>query len=127
MDDYTIEGFNGLSSRHPLLAFAALIFLLSLTGIPLTAGFQAKFWVVAAATENGKSFWIVPAALLFAAVGAYYYFRVIQAMYFKPAAAEGSAPFDVSFSFRLLLILTILLILVLGVYPEILIGWIYHI
>lgn len=127
LEDFTIEGFNGLASRQPLLAFSALIFLLSLTGVPLTAGFQAKFWVIAAAVETGKSFWIVPVALLFAAVAAYYYFRVIQAMYFKPAPADATSLFEVSRPFQWLLAITALLVVLLGVYPEILIGWIYHI
>src|SRR6185437_11841907 len=44
LTDYSIEGFNGLGKRQPLLALASVIFLLSLTGIPLTAGFTAKFY-----------------------------------------------------------------------------------
>ena len=46
MKDYTIDGFNGLGKQQPLLAVTATIFLLSLTGIPLTAGFQSKFYYV---------------------------------------------------------------------------------
>lgn len=126
MEDFTIEGFNGLSARQPFLAFCALIFLLSLTGIPLTAGFQAKFWVLAAAVENGQHFWLVPVALLFAAIGAYYYFRVIQAMYFKPASSDSSIFPSLTTGFRIMLLVAVFLILLLGVYPEILIGWIYH-
>ncbi len=83
MNDYTIEGFNGLGKLQPVLAFSATIFLLSLTGIPLTAGFTAKFYMLLAALRNGHQLWLVIFAVICAAISAYYYFRVIQAMYFK--------------------------------------------
>ena len=83
MNDYTIEGFNGLGKQQPVLALTATIFLLSLTGIPLTAGFTAKFYMLMAAVKDGHQFWLVIFAVICAAISAYYYFRVIQAMYFK--------------------------------------------
>jgi len=126
MDDYTIDGFNGLSKREPVLAFSGLVFLLSLTGVPLTAGFQSKFWMLTAAVENGHNFWIVPLAIIFAAIGAYYYFRVIQAMYFKPADEKAGPLMDVTSGFRILLLIGVVIILLLGVYPELILGWIYH-
>lgn len=126
LKDYTIEGFNGLSKTQPLLAFAATIFLLSLTGIPLTAGFQGKFFMLLSAIENGKQLWLVIVAVVFAAISAYYYFRVIQAMYFKEANTETENAVDISGSFKFLLILTCILILVIGVYPELIVGWMYH-
>ena len=85
MEDYTIDGFNGLAKAQPIMALTATIFLLSLTGIPLTAGFQSKFFMLMAAIQNGHQIWIVVVAVLFAAISAYYYFRIIQAMYFKDA------------------------------------------
>ncbi len=125
MKDVTVEGFNGLGKTNPWLALCATICLLSLTGIPLTAGFQAKFYMLVAAVENGFHFWIVIVAVLFAAVSAYYYFRVIQAMYFRPPSAE---PFQIEAgpAFKGLLIITALLIIALGINPEWLIGWLYH-
>ena len=126
MNDYTIEGFNGLAKQHPVLAFTACIFLLSLTGIPLTAGFVSKFYMLMAAVENGQNIWLVIAAVIFAAISAYYYFRIIQAIYFKPAAAEVIASQDISIDFKLMLIISALLIIVLGIYPELLIQWLYH-
>jgi NADH-quinone oxidoreductase subunit N len=126
MSDYTIDGFNGLAKQHPVLGLSATIFLLSLTGIPLTAGFQAKFYMLLASVQNGQSFWLVIAAVLFAAISAYYYFRVIQAIYFKTADAEVIAKADISPAFNVLLILSVLLVILLGVYPEILIQWLYH-
>ena len=126
MKDYTIEGFNGLSKTQPVLAFTATIFLLSLTGIPLTAGFQGKFFMLLSAIENGKHIWLVIAAVVFAAISAYYYFRLIQAMYFKETVSETGNAEDITGSFKFLLILTGVLIIIIGVYPELIIGWIYH-
>ncbi|MEI2750767.1 MAG: NADH-quinone oxidoreductase subunit N [Ferruginibacter sp.] len=126
MDDYTIDGFNGLAKQQPVLALTATIFLLSLTGVPLTAGFQSKFFMLMAAVENGHHFWLVIVAVLFAAISAYYYFRVIQAMYFKEASQPIAFTSEIKGSFKLMLIITALLVIILGVYPELLIGWIYH-
>ena len=127
MNDYTIEGFNGLAKKQPLLALTAVIFLLSLTGIPLTAGFQSKFYMLMAAVENGQNFWIVIVAVIFAAISAYYYFRIIQAMYFKePANDDIIHASDITVAFKILLAITAILIIVLGIYPELIIGWLYH-
>jgi NADH-quinone oxidoreductase subunit N len=127
MEDYTVDGFNGLAKKQPFMALAATICLLSLTGIPLTAGFQSKFFMLMAAAENGHFYWLLAVAVLFAAVSAYYYFRVIQAIYFKepgdqPVVIAGS----VNNAFLLMLGVIAALILIIGVYPEIIIGWMYH-
>lgn len=127
MKDYTVDGFNGLGQSHPLLAVCATVFLLSLTGIPLTAGFQSKFFMLMAAVQNGHHFWIVIVAVLFAAISAYYYFRIIQAMWFKPLQdADVIAATSVNRSFKILLLVSAVLIVILGVYPELLIQWLYH-
>lgn len=126
MDDYTIDGFDGLSGKDPFTAFAATIFLLSLTGIPLTAGFQAKFWVLMSVVETGRNFWILLVALIFAAVSAVYYFRVIQAIYFKPAPELQTLPGAGGRSFDIMLVLLVIIIIILGVYPEFVIGWMHH-
>ena len=90
MKDYTFEGFNGLAKHHPVLAATNTIFLLSLAGIPLTAGFFAKYYMLAAVLQTGKFLWLVIFAVLCAAVSVYYYFRVIQAMYFKDGEGTGA-------------------------------------
>ena len=127
MSDYTIEGFNGLGKTQPVLGITATIFLLSLTGIPLTAGFQSKFYMLMAAVQNGHHFWLVIAAVLFAAISAYYYFRVIQAIWFKnPGGDIVINDTDLSASFKILLVFTAVFIIVLGIYPELLIQWLYH-
>jgi NADH-quinone oxidoreductase subunit N len=126
LEDFTIDGFRGLAKQQPVLALTATIFLLSLTGIPLTAGFQSKFYMLMAAIENGHHFWIVIVAVLFAAVSAFYYFRIIQAMYFKEASENIAFTTEISFPFKLMLVITAILIIVLGVYPEFISGWLYH-
>ena len=62
------SGSGLLAKKQPLIALTAVVFLFSLTGIPLTAGFQSKFFMLMAAIENGNHFWIVIIAVLFAAV-----------------------------------------------------------
>ena len=126
MEDYTIDGFNGLAKEQPLLGFAATIFLLSLTGIPLTAGFQSKFFMLMSAVQNGHQFWLVIAAVLFAAISAYYYFRVIQAIYFKEATQPVNQANSVTTPFKIMLVVIVALILIIGIYPEIIIGWMYR-
>jgi NADH-quinone oxidoreductase subunit N len=126
MKDYTIDGFNGLAKTQPLMAFAATVCLLSLTGVPLTAGFQSKFFMLMAAVENGQHFWLVIVAVLLAAVSAYYYFKIIQAIYFKESETD-SIVFEgtVTAPFKWMLLVIVALILRVGIYPEIIIGLLY--
>ncbi|MBL7702756.1 MAG: NADH-quinone oxidoreductase subunit N [Ferruginibacter sp.] len=126
MKDYTIDGFNGLGKQQPLLAVTATIFLLSLTGIPLTAGFQSKFFMLMAAVQTGHHIWLVIFAVLCAAISAYYYFRVIQAMFFKEAASdEVVLAGDITPAFKILLVITATGIIVLGLFPHFLTNWLY--
>ena len=126
MEDYTIDGFNGLAKSQPVMALTATIFLLSLTGIPLTAGFQSKFFMLMAAIQNGHQFWIVIVAVLFAAISAYYYFRIIQAMYFKDANEDKIITSTINKPFQFMLVLISIMIVIIGIYPEIIIGWMYR-
>lgn len=120
--DVTFEGFNGLARKSPVLAATTTIFLLSLAGIPLTAGFFAKFSMLAAVIKTGTYTWLVVAAVLFAAVSAYYYFRVIQAMYFKEGEAQTE---EVSGTFKVLLIALAGLIILFGIQPQALLNYFY--
>jgi NADH-quinone oxidoreductase subunit N len=122
MDDYTYDGFNGFAKSQPLLAGVMVVFLLSLAGIPLTAGFFAKYYMLAAAIKTGQVGFLVIIAVLFAAVSAYYYFRVIQAMYFK----EGDVIFPVVRpTFKYLLVTVAVLIILVGIYPDLLLQFLY--
>lgn len=115
MKDYTYDGFNGLARKEPALAFFATVFLLSLTGIPLTGGFMAKYFVLLATVQQGHLFWLVIFALLMAAVSAFYYFRVIIAMYFKTGDPQLASP--VSGYDRFFIGLTAFLVLLAGIFP----------
>jgi NADH-quinone oxidoreductase subunit N len=122
MSDYTFDGFNGLAKQYPVVAAATTIFLLSLAGIPLTAGFMSKFYMLEAAVATGKNLWLVIFAVLMAAVSVYYYFRVIQAMYFKEGEPKA---ITISPVFKFTLIALAALIILLGVFPNLLLNWYY--
>ena len=123
LKDYTFDGYNGLAKTQPLLAFANTVFLLSLAGIPLTAGFFAKFFMLESVIKTGSYLWLVIVAVIFAAVSVYYYFRVIQAMYFKTADGEViEAPAS---SFKVGIVLLAVSIIYLGIFPHTLFGWFY--
>ena len=121
MSDYTFEGFNGLAKQQPLIAATTTILFLSLAGIPLTAGFLAKFYMLKAAMGTGNNLWLVIFAVLMAAVSAYYYFRVIQAMYFK----DGQATVQASPVFKWTLVGLTAIVILLGIFPDFLLYWYY--
>src|ERR1700761_9512929 len=78
------ESFNGLAKNNPFLALMLTIAMLSLAGIPLTAGFVGKFYMFSGAL-SGYKIWLVIIAVVNAIVSIFYYFRVIVAMYFNDA------------------------------------------
>lgn len=121
MNDFSFEGFNGLAKQQPLVAAVIAILFFSLAGIPLTAGFMAKLYMLKAALGTGNNLWLVIFAVLMAAVSVYYYFRVIQAMYFR----DGQASIQVSNGFKWTLAAIAALIIILGVYPNALLYWFY--
>jgi NADH-quinone oxidoreductase subunit N len=123
MKDYTFEGFNGFAKHQPLLAATTTIFLLSLAGIPLTAGFLSKFYMLKAVMIDEKNLWLAIFAVAMAAVSVYYYFRVIQAMYFKESNA--TQPVEVTPAFKWTLVVLAVLIILLGIFPNLLITWLY--
>jgi NADH-quinone oxidoreductase subunit N len=122
MNDYTFEGFNGFAKKQPLLAATTTIFLLSLAGIPLTGGFLSKFYMLKATLADGHNLWLVLFAVLMAAVSVSYYFRVIQAMYFKDA--DGGSV-QVSSFFKWTLVVLAIIIILLGINPDLLLRWFY--
>ncbi|MBS1575985.1 MAG: NADH-quinone oxidoreductase subunit N [Bacteroidetes bacterium] len=123
LKDFSFEGFNGLSKNQPILAATTTIFLLSLAGIPLTAGFLSKFYMLKAAMETGQNLWLVIFAVLMAAVSVYYYFRVIQAMYFKDG--DVNPDLTVSPAFKTILVFLAVLVILLGIFPGLLLNWYY--
>ena len=122
MKDYTFEGFNGLAKHHPVLAATTAILLLSLAGIPGTAGFMAKFYMLSAAVSNGHVMWLVILGVLCAAISVYYYFRVIQAMYFKDGEAQE---LEATPAFKGLLVLMAAIVVLIGIFPQWIIEKLY--
>jgi len=122
MKDVTFEGYNGLAKTQPVLAATNAIFLFSLAGIPLTAGFLAKYYMLASVVATGNYIWLVVVAVFFAAVSTYYYFRVIQAMYFKTGEPQTE---NISGGFKIGLIALAAIIIIIGVLPQYLFNWLY--
>jgi len=83
----TPPDYSGLARKHPLLALAMTIFMLSLTGIPPTAGLVAKVYVFRAALDGGLV-WLAIVGVITSFISAYYYLRVIVAMYMREGSPE---------------------------------------
>jgi NADH-quinone oxidoreductase subunit N len=118
-----IEDFSGLAKRQPLAAFLMLVFMVSLAGIPPTAGFIGKFYVFMAAVESGLT-WLAAVALVFAAVSAYYYMRVVMMMYMRePDQADIDPPQLVtSPALSIVLACAVAGVIFFGLYPSPLVG-----
>jgi NADH-quinone oxidoreductase subunit N len=117
-DNINTDTFNGLGKSNPFLAFVMTVALLSLAGIPPTAGFFAKYFIFTAAFQAGYA-GLVMVAIIASLVGVYYYFKIIIAMYFKEGKGEE---IEVQTNHKLLLALVAILILALGLFPDYLIG-----
>ncbi len=109
------EAFNGLATRNPWLAVCMTIAMLSLAGIPVTAGFFAKYFVFTAMIGTPYK-WLLILAVLTSAIGAYYYLRVIIAMYFKPVQTEE--PVAIEGSNTLVIGIASALTLIIGLAPS---------
>jgi NADH-quinone oxidoreductase subunit N len=111
-----LSQWAGLASRSPITAAVMALFLLALAGIPLTAGFTAKFAVFRAAIESGA--WpLAVVALLASAVAAFFYLRVIVLMYFSQPAADGPTVGVPGLPTTIVLALTATATLALGIVP----------
>ncbi len=112
-----IRDFRGLGRSHPALAFMVLILMLSMAGVPLTAGFTAKLYVLQAVVAVDL-WWLAVIAVVLAVVGAYYYLRIIRYMYFE----EAEEPLEVTLDkgYQILLGANALALVVLFVFPQ---GW----
>jgi NADH-quinone oxidoreductase subunit N len=116
----TLSSYAGLGRRSPVLAGLLALFLISLTGIPPTAGFVAKVSVFRAATEAGA--WpLVLIGVVASVVAAYFYLRVIVLMYMHEP--EGDAETDEMLVPRLVVAVPAVLVLVLGIFPGLVAGF----
>ena len=112
-----LKDLSGLYLRHPFAAFAMLLFMLSLGGIPPTAGFMGKFWLFSAAIEAGYV-WLAVIGVLNSAISLYYYIRIVVFMYVKKetTGSEPTASPALAFTLAVAVIATI----ALGIYPRLL-------
>jgi NADH-quinone oxidoreductase subunit N len=110
-----ISDYCGLSKSHPVIAGIMLVFMFSLTGIPPTAGFIGKFNIFAAAINAGYT-WVVVVAVIFSAISAFYYLRVVMNMYMK--TSEDESLITQSPSLSLALIISAVAVLVIGILPS---------
>ncbi len=115
-----ITDFAGLGKTNKTAAFLMLIFMFSLTGIPPLAGFVGKFYIFKSAVEAGL-LWLAVAGVLFSAISAFFYLRVIMVMYMN----EPKASFELSSSPSLALALAIsaTAVIVIGVFPSDLLNY----
>ena len=114
-----LDDFRGLNARSPWFAAIMLIVMFSMAGVPPLLGFYAKFAVLAAVVEVGRS-WLAVAGVLFSVIGAFYYLRVIKLMYFDDAVDQ--APLAAAADLRIVLSLNGLLVLALGIFPQALLA-----
>jgi NADH-quinone oxidoreductase subunit N len=112
-----LKDFSGLHVRNPFAAFAMLLFMLSLGGIPPTAGFMGKFWLFSAAID-AHYYWLAVIGVLNSAISLYYYVRIVVFMYLKKETM-GSEPTTTP-ALAVVLGMTVAATLVFGVYPRLL-------
>lgn len=114
-----LDDFRGLNARSPWFAAIMLIVMFSMAGVPPLLGFYAKFAVLAAVVEVGRT-WLAVAGVLFSVIGAFYYLRVVKIMYFDEPAE--TRPLLAGMDLKLVLSLNGLLVLALGIFPQALIA-----
>jgi NADH-quinone oxidoreductase subunit N len=107
------ESFNGLSKKNPFLALVLTIAMLSLAGIPLTAGFIGKFFMFSAALRQYQVVLVI-LAVVNAIISIFYYFRVIIAMYFRDAERTE---LTIPVYYKLVLGFSALITILIGIYP----------
>lgn len=110
-----VDDYNGIGFASPVLAFSLSLFLLSLLGMPLTAGFMGKIVVFSAALHQGYV-WLIVIGVLNTAISAYYYLRLIIVMFFREPTTPWEAP-RVPASVAVALLITVLGVFYLGLFP----------
>jgi NADH-quinone oxidoreductase subunit N len=113
-----LEDFTGLSKRHKGAAFLMLLFMVSLAGIPPTAGFIGKFYLFMSAVNAGMA-WLAVVGLIFAAVSAFYYLRVVMVMYMREPTSTQELETRLALSPGTTVVLACAVggVVLLGIYP----------
>ena len=113
--DEQIQAFDGLGKRSPFLAFAMLIAMISLAGVPFTAGFLGKFLIFDAAIQHHQ-FVLAAVGVITVGCGFYYYLKVVRAMYWQES--KNAEPISISGLSRVAISLLMIANIWLGVYPQ---------
>jgi NADH-quinone oxidoreductase subunit N len=111
-----LDDYAGLSTQHPAAAAALSLYLLSLLGLPVTAGFLGKFYVFAAALDSNLT-WLVVLAAVNSVIGAYYYLRVIVVMYMREPEGDWT-PEPLPRAVALVVVITVAGTLYFGLFPD---------
>ena len=122
-NNLTLDDFAGLGTRQPFAAAAMTLFLLSLLGMPITAGFFGKFYVFKAAI-NSNLIWLAILMTINSTIGAYYYLRVIVVMYMgeRPAELPAAPPASLSPTAAMVVVVAALATLYFGLFPNHVLG-----
>jgi NADH-quinone oxidoreductase subunit N len=115
----SLDDYAGLSERQPFVAAMLSLYLLSLLGLPVTAGFFGKFYIFKAAV-NSHLIWLAVLMGINSIIGAYYYLRVIVVMYMREPSAEAAAAAPVGFPLTVMVVLAVTAIgtILFGVMPN---------
>jgi NADH-quinone oxidoreductase subunit N len=115
----SLDDYAGLSQRQPVVAAMLSIYLLSLLGLPVTAGFFGKFYIFKAAV-NSNLIWLAVLMAINSVIGSYYYLRVIVVMYMRESSAEAAAaaPIGIPLSVSVVLAVTAIGTILFGVMPN---------
>src|SRR6266705_3296476 len=115
----SLDDYAGLSQRQPFVAAALSVYLLSLLGLPVTAGFFGKFYIFKAAV-NSHLLWLAVLMAINSIIGAYYYFRLIVVMYMRESSAEAASAAPVGFplTVNFVLAFTVAGTLYFGLFPN---------
>ncbi len=118
LEGENIEDFTGLAKRHKGGAFLMLVFMVSLAGIPPTAGFIGKFYLFMAAVNAGLA-WLAIFGLVFAAISAFYYLRIVMVMYMREPSPEQEKNTRLVLSPQISVVLACAVagVVLLGVFP----------
>jgi NADH-quinone oxidoreductase subunit N len=116
-----IDDYSGLNRRSPFLAFAMLLFLLSLAGVPPLAGFIGKLYIFVAAIKEGL-YTLITVALINIVISMYYYLVVVKKMYINEPI--DPSPVSISGPMKAVVYVGLAGTLVIGIYPQPFIDWI---
>ena len=113
----SIEAFRGLYKRAPFQAVAMTVFMLSMAGMPITAGFFGKFYIFLGAI-NSQMYWLAGLLFLTSAIAFYYYFGVLKAMYMKDSEAPVGSTVEIPWTLSLIVWIGLIGTVGLGVAPD---------